>query len=220
MARYLILLLILALFISVLPAQEEAGYFASGSKAVLFQFDGFNPSSYNGGLGGKYFIADELAVRAGLIFASAKRTNPFQGTNGVDGEQTANQFGIFAALEKHLSDSRISPYFGGGFRFVTTSTERKTAEADPANQETIKNSRGGELGYQGGTEIGLALLGGFEFFVVRNLSLAAEYQLFYSRTSLKDEENTQGNVTVTFKQGSTRQFGLESSGILTLSFYF
>ncbi|MBN2367013.1 MAG: outer membrane beta-barrel protein [Calditrichaeota bacterium] len=219
--RYFIFISLALIFtVSGLFAQEDTGYFKDGSKAVLFQFNAFSPNSYNGGVGGKYFVSEEFAIRAGLIFANAKQTLPFQGTAGVDGESSASQYGIFAAVEKHLTDSRISPYIGGGFMLVSTSTERETAEADPADQQTIKNSRGGELGYQGGSEFGFALLGGFEFFVIKNLSLGAEYQLYYSKISRKDEEVTQGNVTVTFEQGSTTRMGLSSSGILTLAFYF
>jgi len=40
------------------------------------------------------------------------------------------------------------------------------------------------------------------------------------KSSLKDEENTVGNVTVTYEQGSYRTYGVTSSGMLVLTFYF
>lgn len=214
------ILVVLIFSFSLLLAQETESYYEAGAKGITLQFNGFSPRSFNGGIGGKYYLMTDFAVRGGLLFSSARQTNPFQGTGGVDGEQKASEFGIFVGVEKHLNIHRVSPYLGAGFEYTSTSTERKTAEADPADQETIKNSRFGELGYQGGTTLGFALMFGFEFFPVKDLSLGAEYQLGYMKTSLKDEENTVGNVTVTYEQGSYRAYGITSSGMLALTFYF
>lgn len=213
-------LVVLIFSFSLLVAQESESYYEAGGKGITFQFNGFSPASFNGGIGGKYFLSADLALKGGLLFSNARQTLPFQGTGGVDGEQKASEFGIFVAVEKHLNTQRLSPYVGAGVEYTSASTERKTAEADPANQETIKNYRFGELGYLGGTTFAFAVLFGFEFFVVNNLSLGAEYQLGYMKTSRKDEEDTVGNVTVTYKQGSYRAMGVTSSGMLALTFYF
>jgi opacity protein-like surface antigen len=205
---------------SLLLAQETQSYYEAGAKGLTFSFNGFSPGSFNGGIGGKYFLNTDLALKGGVLFSSARQTVPFQGTSGVDGERKGSEFGVFVGIEKHLNTRRVSPYLGAGFEYASSSTERKTAEADPADQETIKNRAGGELGYQGGTTLAFAALFGCEFFVIKNLSLGAEYQLGYMKMSLKDEEDTVGNVTVTYKQGSYREYGVNSSGMLALTFYF
>jgi opacity protein-like surface antigen len=205
---------------SLLMAQENEGYYEAGAKGLTLQFNGFSPTSFNGGIGGKYFLSADLALRGGLLFSNARQTLPFQGTDGVDGEQKANEFGIFVAFEKHLNTRRVSPYVGAGLEYINTSTESKTAVQNADNQQTVKNSLIGELGYQGGSTFAFAILFGFEFFVVNDLSLGAEYQLGYMKTSRKDQETTVGNVTVTQKQGSYRAFGVTSSGMLALTFYF
>jgi len=222
--RYLTLILIVfSLLASPLFAQQNKPFFEKGSKAVLFEFQGFDnlgANSFNGGIGGKYFIQPKLAIRGGVQFASISEDIPFQGTNGIDGEASATQFGIFGAVEYHLDTARVSPYLGGGLGVSFTSTESKSAEADPVDQVTIKNNRNGQFGYFGGTEFTLFGIAGVEIFIIKNLSLAAEYRLGLQQLSRKDEERTQGNTTVTTKQGSRMIWGLASAGVLTLAIYF
>jgi opacity protein-like surface antigen len=212
--------IVLIFSFSLLMAQEAESYYEAGAKGLTFQFNGFSPESFNGGIGGKYFLNADLALKGGILFSSARETIPFQGTGGVDGEQKGSEFGVFVAIEKHLNTRRVSPYLGAGFEYASSSTEEKTAEADPADQVTIKNYTGGELGYYGGTTLAFAALFGCEFFVVKSISLGAEYQLGYMKMSLKDQETTVGNVTTTLKQGSYRAYGVTSSGMLALTFYF
>jgi len=119
-----------------------------------------------------------------------------------------------------MTRKRISPYYGAGLNLAFAATEYKSAEAVPIDQIIIKNDRDGEFGYYGGTEFTIFGLVGVEVFVFKSLSLAAEYRLGFSHISLKDEERTQGNTTVTYKQGSIKAFGIASSGALTLAIYF
>ena len=223
MTRSMFAFIMILLIGSLLYAQDDKSFFEKGSKAVLFEFSGFDnlgANSFNGGIGGKYFIKSNIAIRGGLQFMTIEEDIPFQGTGGADGEAGATQFGFSAALEIHLNTTRVNPYFGAGLGLSFTSTESKTAEANPVDQETIKNNRDGEFEYYGGTEFTLFGMFGVEIFVFKNLSFAAEYRLGLSNISRKDEEVTQGNVTVTTKQGSIDQIGIESSGVLTLAVYF
>ena len=223
MRNLLITVIILGFFSGAAMAQQHKPFFKEGSKAILFEFQGFDnlgANSFNGGIGGKYFIQPKLAVRGGLQFVSISEDIPFQGTNGIDGEQSATQFGIFGAVEYHLDTTRVNPYLGGGIGVSFTSTESKSAEADPVNQVIIKNDRNGEFGYFGGTEFTVFALAGVEIFIIKNLSLAAEYRLGIQQLSRKDEERTEGNTTVTTKQGSRTTFGVASAGVLTLAIYF
>jgi hypothetical protein len=223
MRKFILVSLMVVLIPSLSLCQENKPFFEEKSKALLFEFSGFDnlsANSFNGGIGGKYFIKSNMAIRGGLQFVNINRDIPFQGTGGVDGEAQASQYGIFGAVEIHLATERVSPFFGGGLSLTFASTKSKTAEADPNDQEVTKNSSSGEFGYYGGSEITVFGLFGVELFVLKNLSLAAEYRLGFSQISLKDEEVTHGNVTVTTKQGSIQAIGVASSGVLTLAVYF
>jgi hypothetical protein len=204
-------------------AQQNKPYFEKGSKAILFEFQGIDnlgANSFNGGIGGKYFLQPKLAIRGGIQFVSINEDVPFQGTNGIDGSNSASQYGIFGAIEFHLDTSQVSPYVGGGLGVTFTSTESKSAEADPVDQVIIKNNRNGVFGYYGGTEFTVFALAGVEVFLIRSLSLGAEYRLGIEQLSRKDEERTVGNTTVTTKQGTRTAIGVASVGVLTLAVYF
>ena len=223
MRQFLIILVVILLSVSLSFGQEDKPFMTKGDKALLFEFRGLNDlgaHSFNGGIGGKYYLSQDMAIRGGLQFVSINEDDPFQGTGGADGEASASQFGLSAALEIHLGTKRVSPYYGGGLGVSFTSTESKNAVANPDNQVTIKNNNNGEFGYYGGTEFNIFGMLGTEVYLFENFSLAAEYRLGFSYTSRKDEEVTQGNQTVTTKQGALQVIGIASSGVLTLAIYF
>jgi hypothetical protein len=223
MQRVLQIIVILTVMSAVSVAQQNQGYFKAGSKALLFEFSGLadlGAGSYNGGLGGKYFLTDKMAVRGSLQFLSLSQEIPYQGDGGIDGSRDISLYGISGAVEVHFDTSRVNPYFGGGVGFAVSSTERKTAAADITQQLTIKNDIDGEAGYYGGTSLTIFAMLGVEVFIIDRLSLAAEYRLGYSYISQKDQEVTQGTTTVTTRQGSINGLRLESAGALILSVYF
>lgn len=215
-------------FAAVANAQDTVPL-TTGTKAVLFSFSGLSNlglGQFDGGIGGKYYWTDQWALRGALQFSSASQSipaNPAPGQLGSDGSLSGTQFGISAAGEYHLSKSRVTPYLGVGARIMFASTESKNAVVGGATQTTTKNNRNGETingtTYIGGTQFGLFVLGGVEFFVAREVSLAAEYRLGYFLLSQSDEEVTNGNTTVTTKLGSISNLGITTGGALTLAVY-
>ncbi len=137
-----------------------------GDKAVLFNFVGLSAidlGAYQGGIGGKYFFSDGMALRAMLLFGIDNTTQ-----SGVP-QATDNKlsFGIGGGLEYHLPLAyHISPYFGGLLSFQTA--------AETVNPGATKTST---------TSFGLGALGGIEYFFNDNLSLSAEYQFGLTSTS-------------------------------------
>jgi hypothetical protein len=221
--KNLIVIAIIFMMVLSMYAQEEKPFMEKGAKALLFEFSGLDDigaNSYRGGFGAKYFWSNDLAIRGSLQFANIRENIPFQGTDGVDGYEKASQFGLLAAVEKHLTTNRLSPYFGGGLGFSFTSTEEKTAAADTDVQITYKNGSVFDGDFRGETEFQVFGMIGAEIFILRMLSLSAEYQLVYARSSAKDYEVTQGTTTQTFKQGNIRGFGIISVGVLTVAVYF
>jgi opacity protein-like surface antigen len=190
------------------------------SKAMLFSFSGLSvlgAGAFNGGFGGKYFIMNSMALRGSLQFLTASQSTPANPT-GTDGSSSVTQLGLSAMAEYHLLKTRVSPYVGGGLSFSSTSTTDKAVVNGPGAQTTIKNGPVtlGGVTYSGGLNFGINALAGVEFFITKDISLAAEYMLGYSLFSRYD---LVAGATTT-NEGSLSSFGISASGLLTLAFYF
>ncbi len=229
--RKLLVPLALSTFLSLSSAQDVVPSLAGGSKAVLFSFGGFSflsAGTFDGGIGARYYLSNDLAVRAGVQFTSASQTNPANPVapnTGEDGSASASALGVSGAAEWHMGRARVIPYIGAGLSLTTTSTESKnvvTGNPPPA-QTTTKNRSAGEsvngIGYVGGSSFQVFGLLGVEFFLYKEVSLAAEYRLGYASTSRKDQEVTTGTTTTTTKIGSGSTLGISNSGSLTLAVY-
>jgi opacity protein-like surface antigen len=213
--------------ISAFAEGEVAPTIGVGSKAILFSFNGLailGAGAFNGGIGGKYYLMENLAARGGLQFLTVSRSipaNPPVGITGTDGSQSAFQLGLNAAVEYHLSKSRVSPYVGGGFLFLTTTTNNKTAVQGALASVETQNAANGEtidgVPYYAGLNFGLMALGGIEFFITNEISLGAEYQLGYNLNSRYNQKIVNGLET---KVGNTNTIGIKATGLLTLAVYF
>jgi len=212
-------------------ADEFTAANGAGSKALLFTFGGLAnmaAGSFNGGIGGRYYINDPMAIRGGLQFVSANQSspaNPPSGVTGTDGSVSATRFGLLGGLEYHFIKNRVSPYAGGLLSFSTTSTQSKTAVTGTTTQTTVKNRLSGETvggaSYTSGLGFGISGILGAEFFIVKEVSLGAEYQLGWSLVSQYNQETTPAPATGgTVKSGTLNTVGVASTGLLTLSFYF
>jgi hypothetical protein len=204
---------------------------AKGKTAMLFSFSGLSNLSagnFEGGLGVKYYYKEGVALRLGLQLATANRdlpANPPAGVQGTDGEQSGTRLGISAAAEWHRGAGRANAYLGVGVGFATTSTESKNPVVGASSQTVVKNNDNGETiagvgTFLGGANLNVFALAGAEFFVFKEVSLAAEYRLGFSSLSRADEEITSGNQTITTKVGGSSGLGITNSGVLTLAFYF
>lgn len=230
MRKLFFLFFIILATCSLTFSQGENSEIERGSKSILFGFNGLsslNASSYNGGIGGKYFIKPNLALRGTWLFTNSKSTEPYNpppGSNqsGLDGYDEAKQLGFIIAVEKHRKVGKISPYLGCGFGFSTTSTENKNPVPVTQFQSTYKNYTVNVPGgsFQGNNTLDIFGIVGFEYFVTNIISLAAEYQIGFSKISYKDQEEKNANLTLTNKGGSARTIGIKTSGFLTLAIYF
>jgi Outer membrane protein beta-barrel domain len=206
----------------------------TGSKAFLFTFSGLSDlgaGAYNGGAGFKYFLMDMLALRGSLQAAVASQTLAANGT-GADGSISASQFGLSVGGEYHFLKTRVSPYAGAMLGFTTTSTTHKNITPANGIQTTIDDASAGEPTLAGGPFVaglnfGVSGIGGVEFFIIKELSLSAEYRLGYALTSRYDQKTTSTTTvapitttTTTIKTGSYSMFGITAAGALSLAFYF
>lgn len=233
--RKIVLFILLYLFCSYTYAQNEfRNSITARSKALLFEFSGFSniaAGNFEGGIGGKYFLNNNMGIRASLQFATASSdlpANPGAGQGGIDGDVSATQFGISGALEYHFGIGRVSPYLGGGLGFSTTSTTSKQPVTGPLNaqlvQVEVKNRIGGEningTTFTGGTSFRIFGELGVELFLFREFSLSAEYRLGFVSASQADQEITANNTTETTTGPTTTAFGIDSQGFITMAIYF
>jgi hypothetical protein len=194
---------------------------AAGSKAALFTFSGLatlGANAYNGGIGMKYYLIDMLALRASLQFAFADQGTPAPAAGGTAGDENGFSVGLNVGAEYHFLKTRVSPYVGATMGFLSTSTSGKDAVATGAPQTTTENFP--ILGLTPGFNFNIAALAGVEFFIVKELSLSAEYRLGYSVTAPYDQKTTTSGVTITTKSGLYNFVGIYTGGALTLAFYF
>jgi hypothetical protein len=250
-ARKIATVCIVASFL-LLPASMSFGddfttSVGAGSKAMLFNFSGLSvlgAQAFDGGLGAKYYLSDPLALRVSIPFAYTNESVRANAANQTaDGSNSGVRVGLAAAAEYHFLKTRVSPYAGGGLGILYASTTEKrpttsTTIGTTTTTTDIKeanNAAGLTVGsnfFQGGTAFNAALLAGVEFFIVKEVSLSAEYQFGYGLTSQSDQKittvvtTTAGGVTssntntVTTKEGALNQFGITAAGVLTLSVYF
>jgi hypothetical protein len=234
MKRLYVVAIVTSLAASALFGQDVVPNIQAGSKALLFSFGGLgflSAGTFDGGIGARYFLNESMSVRGGLQFTSASQTNPANpaaGQAGADGTASATVIGIEGAAEWHMGKGRVVPYAGVGLAFATTSTDSKPAVTGvaPLVQSETKNSGGGltvnGTSYSGGTTIQVFGLAGVEFFLYKELSLSAEYQLGYMSISRKDQVFSPGGggASTTTKGGSGSNIGITNSGVLTLAVYF
>ncbi len=199
-------------------AQEITAKTKHQDAALLFQFNGFGNLATGGlgavetprdasgastitinGVGGKYYTAENVAVRAALTFA---RETASQAQSGAIAEftETATSIGIEGGVEVHLHNKRLSPYFGGLIGYSSGSFVRKQGGSE------VSASRKG---------LGVAGILGAEFFLFEQVSLAAEYRAVYQRTTAS---NTLSNGTRIDAPEQTK-IGFFSQGFLTLGLY-
>ncbi len=230
MKRLLIGILIFSC--SIAFAQDKVTSVDEGSKAILFSFSGLdnlNANAFNGGIGGKYFLTKDLAIRLGIELESNTETIPHNADSlntGKDGEDSDFTFGIGAAVEWHLTDNRVSPYLGGGVSYSTFSSEYFPGTIWPQSYTGPVLRRTTEVS---GTGI-FAIFGiaGVEVFLTKEISLAAEYLFAYVSSSAGDVKVTdkliQGShqdypKSETIKGNTTSSFGFMTAGFLTLAVY-
>jgi hypothetical protein len=199
---------------------------AIGAKALLFTFKGLSDlgaGAFNGGVGGKYFLQEKMAIRGDLQFTTSSQSQPYNGAGtGSDSSASGTTFGLSLGMEYFLAKARLSPFIGGGIGFSTTSTTQKSPVASPTAQPVLENAPITVKGIEYIPGLGFDIFGlcGVEFFITQEISLALEYQLGYFLKSRSDIKGTQGTTTQTLKMGSESTFGIRYGGFVTLAFYF
>ncbi len=168
---FLLMIVISSTFLFAQGNREQTGVNSyQGQKAVLFEINGLNFSSYRQGLGLKKWISPRLALVPGILF-SYENSESKPEDQGIESRVTEWNLGFFLGLERHFgSGDRFSPYLSG-----TLGTERVSFTDDLKTSGSLQPwGRKNEMGYW---YMSLNIGGGMEWFVRRNISLAAQYGL-------------------------------------------
>jgi len=115
--KRLFLLTLLLLLIPVLTFSQYELRKENLSKAILFEFakdNNFSVSSYNGGVGMKYYLSDEWAMRGSLGFSMSQKDSKF--VNNF----TSITFGMFNDFG---NKPEVRPYLGGQLQYKYTGDE-------------------------------------------------------------------------------------------------
>jgi opacity protein-like surface antigen len=128
------------------------------------------------GIAMKFYLADNIALRAGLGFNTTTEETPVSGdTTGKTNSVSRMAFGVAPAIEVHLVQAGpISFYTGGGLSFATASSS--------SGEDSLEVSASQ-------TGIGVNAIVGAEFFPWNNISLGAEYQVGAQINSTSSESN-------------------------------
>jgi hypothetical protein len=227
-ARLMAGVVAVAVAVSFSWAQEITPSVGAGSKAMLFTFSGLSflgAGAYNGGVGVKYFLTSNIGLRGSLIGGYGSQTVKTTLTSGgKDGSNSGSTIGIALGAEYHLTFARVSPFIGGTGMFSSTSTKQVIPVNVVGGSETTDKNLSTQLTFVPGKTLSLGGIGGVEFFITKELSLSAEYQLGYAFPIGYTTTHTvvTGGVTQETKtdvEGITR-LGITNTGALTLAVYF
>lgn len=225
MKRLALLLLVLLFLTSVSPAGDPKPVAYSGAKALLFDLGGLAflaAGDYGGGLGMKYYVAPDLALRFSLGFRTSSQTDknlqsPLPPGRVDESTLTNTEFILAPAVTYNVAkSSTVAAYVGGMVSFNTSKAKR---EGNSGSLGVDYDS--GESHRESTTGWGIAALLGVEWFPWENVSFSGEYRLGFTSSSTETESTTSA-ASVTVDGPTTTSFGLGSANnaALTLSVYF
>ncbi len=225
MKRIGVLVLVVVVGCGVVFAAEPKPVTYSGAKALMFDLGGLADlaaGNYGGGLGFKYYLGPDLALRMSLGFNTSTATTknlvtPLPATQMSESQLTHTDFTLGPAITYNFAKSSTVAAYVGGMFFFTYSRDRREGNSG----SLAVGFDNGEAYRSSATTVGFAGLLGVEWWAWENVSFSAEYRLGYNHQSSQVESSTPA-VSVTTDGPTTNGFGLGSanSGALTLSVYF
>jgi hypothetical protein len=153
----------------------------AGSKQVVFGFSGWSLGSYEGGLGLRYFIADDLAIRAGIDFGLDNQEDdrytdyidPEANDAGEESDYDYRWVGTSVLIEKYGDGYHsVRIFYGGGLAYTYARDERGAAnrQGDYYSISTYESKTH--------TMKAVALMG-FQWYFAEHISLGGEYRLTF-----------------------------------------
>jgi len=190
MKRPVSLLLVAAAAFTMASAQDVRN--KEGDLGLLFTLNGLGnltAGEYNGGAGAQWYLANDLALRLGLGFASSSVGN------NADPETTTSGMAVNIAPGIRLNlanNSNVIGYVGGQVMLGIGSSKSETAGS---NNTTESSTMG----------VGVGAFLGAEWFPWKNVSIGVEYGLGFMTSSSTNKNagtETDGPLTTTIYLGA------------------
>ncbi|MFK7001090.1 hypothetical protein [Flavobacterium oreochromis] len=191
-----------------------------------------NFGTINGAAKFRYFIKDDLAVRAGLGLGSNKREQNNITNQGLPTEFTTTEVArttnrvITLGAEKHFAGTdRLSTYVGADIVFGFTGAEYKVTRSN-SNDSMTQVGAVNNLGIigNGSSTFGIRATVGADYYFTKKLYLGVEVGLGYNAGTQDAVETTTviGNTTTVNKtgEGKTSNTYTNAIGGLKLGFQF
>jgi hypothetical protein len=190
--------------------------------------------SKTGSLLFKYYIADDLAVRAGINYShnGTKTTDTLQAGNPtVVTKNSSSTAGIQLGIQKSFGEGRLEPYVGADVYFSKTSGkyDQKTTNKNGTSSEVQSKNASNNGGVYNGpsTNIGLIPVVGFNYYIAKGFAIGAEFgwgiiHNGQSKNATVVTTNSPGTSTTAYynNQSVSNSWGTKGSGQLQVTVLF
>lgn len=200
--KRIVFILSVILLLTPINAQEKESF--KGKKALLFSFNGLNLGSADGGIGSKFWISEKVVLTGNIGFSHSKEKEGYTTEEEYE-EKDSKNTSISFGLEIHkILKNKITPYIGLSLGISKPKTKQKGMPAIEEREYTT-SSKFANFSF------------GMEFFIIKSISLATQYNLKYSYSKIK-RTDTIGNNIHEWNE-IHKSFGISAS-YLTLCIYF
>jgi hypothetical protein len=157
MKKAILVVVALVLFVGLVSAQDTQPKTKAGNFGWMFTLGGLSnlgAGSYMGGVGAKYYLQDDLALRGGVSF----------GTTSYPGyEQNPSNYGVNAGIVYNWAQAgAVVGYIGAMGSYGSSKPAVLVGTTDAF------------------TQFGIGGVSGFEWFPYNQLSFSGEYQLMFT----------------------------------------
>lgn len=184
---------------------------------------------------GRYYLSSDLALRVGLGINSASMKSSTVDSVGAnilttDDQTSAFSFGISAGVEKHFASaaSKLDPYAGAQINFGSIGKIKNEFHSNLNTDPAVDNTVVTELA--GGSNFGVGLLAGFNYFFSDNFAIGAELGWGFSSTSVGGDwtqtstaisgSTTTTSTSIGTAKSSSSGFGVGSTAGVNASIFW
>jgi hypothetical protein len=193
----------------------------AGTKEMVFTFDGWNLGAYGGGIGMRYFLRDDVALRPGLTLSVTDDTQNDRDKSDGDTEREASdsdgrKVGVLVIAEKYLTEvHKIFPFVGCGLGYSYESHHYEYGRYEH-NEHYAYAHRDDMTGHS----INVVGLAGVQWRFMENMSLGGQFTITYTRSWedrdeasvwYRDEET---ETTIAKREGTSTSLGINAGRLL------
>jgi len=176
MKKAILVVMALLLVVGLAFAQDTQPKTKAGNFGWLFTLGGLSnlgAGNYMGGVGAKYYLQDDLALRGGISFGT---------TSVPNADQNPSSYGLNVGIVYNWAQAgAVVGYVGAQGQYLSSKPYMAQGEGT-----TDAN-----------TTFGLGAVSGFEWFPYNQISFAGEYQLMFTSTKVGS-----GDAVNSFNLGS------------------